>query len=87
MPSGVLDVLWTAVFLVGIALALYCLLTIHRSPYFSEVQKLKWLLFTLALPFLGPIAWILRSRAEKREAAQRPSPDTQDTQPPSNDAP
>ena len=40
MPSGVLDVLWTAVFLVGIALALYCLLTIHRSPYFSEVQKL-----------------------------------------------
>ena len=54
MPSGVLDVLWTAVFLVGIALALYCLLTIHRSPYFSEVLKLKWLLFTLALPFLGP---------------------------------
>ena len=58
MPSGVLDVLWTAVFLVGIALALR-----------------------------GPIAWIFRSRAEKREAAPRPSPDTQNTQPPSNDAP
>ena len=50
----VVDVVVTAVFLLGIGLALWGLLTVHRSPYFSEVQKLKWLLLVLFLPYLGP---------------------------------
>ena len=53
-------------------LALWGLLTVHRSPYFSEVQKLKWLLLVLFLPYLGPLAWILRRVVPSdAEAAQR----------------
>ena len=58
----VVDVVVTVVFLLGIGLALWGLLTVHRSPYFSEVQKLKWLLLVLFLPYLGPLLWILRVR-------------------------
>ncbi len=47
----VVDIVVTAVFLLGIGLALWGLLTVHRSPYFSEVQKLKWLLLLLFLLF------------------------------------
>lgn len=71
MVPAVAEALWSAVLLAGIGLGLYCLLTIHRSPYLGEVQKLKWLLFTLALPYVGPIAWIFRSRAEKQAASER----------------
>lgn len=67
----VVDIVVTAVFLLGIGLALWGLLTVHRSPYFSEVQKLKWLLLVLFLPYLGPLVWILRVRTERAEAAQR----------------
>lgn len=66
----VVDIVVTAVFLLGIGLALWGLLTVHRSPYFSEVQKLKWLLLVLFLPYLGPLVWILRVRTERAEAAQ-----------------
>ena len=45
----VVDIVVTAVFLLGIGLALWGLLTVHRSPYFSEVQKLKWLLLVPAV--------------------------------------
>ena len=47
--NAVLELVVTVVFLAGIALALLCLVTIHRNPYFSEVQKLKWLLLVLCL--------------------------------------
>ena len=56
----VVDVVVTVVFLLGIGLALWGLLTVHRSPYFSEVQKLKWLLLVLFLPYLGPLLWVFR---------------------------
>ncbi|MBF1678711.1 MAG: hypothetical protein HXO66_03435 [Rothia sp.] len=36
---AVLELVVTVVFLAGIALALLCLVTIHRNPHFSEVQK------------------------------------------------
>ena len=68
---AVLELVVTVVFLAGIALALLCLVTIHRNPHFSEVQKLKWLLLVLCLPYLGPLVWILRVRTERAEAAQR----------------
>ena len=68
---AVLELVVTVVFLAGIALALLCLVTIHRNPHFSEVQKLKWLLLVLFLPYLGPLVWILRVRTERAEAAQR----------------
>ena len=41
------------VFLAGVALALLCLVTIHRNPI-SEVQKLKWLL----LVFIACRMWV-----------------------------
>lgn len=70
--NAVLELVVTVVFLAGIALALLCLVTIHRNPYFSEVQKLKWLLLVLCLPYVGPMAWLLRARLERidRERAE-----------------
>lgn len=71
--NAVLELVVTVVFLAGIALALLCLVTIHRNPYFSEVQKLKWLLLVLCLPYVGPVAWLLRARLERidRERAEQ----------------
>lgn len=70
--NAVLELVVTVVFLAGIALALLCLVTIHRNPYFSEVQKLKWLLLVLCLPYVGPVTWLLRTRLERidRERAE-----------------
>ncbi|WP_314604743.1 PLDc N-terminal domain-containing protein [Rothia mucilaginosa] len=70
--NAVLELVVTVVFLAGIALALLCLVTIHRNPYFSEVQKLKWLLLVLCLPYVGPVTWLLRARLEciDRERAE-----------------
>ena len=70
--NAVLELVVTVVFLGGIALALMCLVTIHRNPYFSEVQKLKWLLLVLCLPYVGPVTWLLRARLERidRERAE-----------------
>lgn len=69
---AVLELVVTIVFLAGIALALLCLVTIHRNPHFSEVQKLKWLLLVLCLPYVGPVTWLLRARLERtdRERAE-----------------
>lgn len=63
--NAVLELVVTVVFLAGIALALLCLVTIHRNPYFSEVQKLKWLLLVLCLPYMGPVTWLMRARLER----------------------
>lgn len=70
---AVLELAVTVVFLAGIALALLCLVTIHRNPHFSEVQKLKWLLLVLCLPYVGPVTWLLRARMERidRERAEQ----------------
>lgn len=82
---AVLELVVTVVFLAGIALALLCLVTIHRNPHFSEVQKLKWLLLVLCLPYVGPVTWLLRARLERidreraeheRAARERGSADT-----------
>ena len=71
--NAVLELVVTVVFLTGIALALLCLVTIHRNPYFSEVQKLKWLLLVLCLPYVGPVTWLMRARLERidRERAEQ----------------
>ena len=43
------------------------------NPHFSEVQKLKWLLLVLCLPYVGPVTWLLRARLERidRERAEQ----------------
>ena len=46
-----------ALIFIWIASVLYCIFTVHRSPYFNEIQKLKWLLFILILPYFGALAW------------------------------
>ncbi|WP_421083775.1 PLDc N-terminal domain-containing protein [Rothia nasimurium] len=56
-----------AVLFLAVGMALYCVLTIHRQPHLSEVQKLKWLLFTFFVPIVGPVAYWLRLRADRRE--------------------
>lgn len=61
----------------GVALMLFCVLTIHRQPHLTELQKLKWLLFTLFLPFVGPLAYLLRLRADRRAGRLEPSSDSQ----------
>ena len=68
--NAVLELVVTVVFLAGIALALLCLVTIHRNPYFSEVQKLKWLLLVLCLPYVGPVTWLLLARLERIDREQ-----------------
>lgn len=55
------------VLFVSLGLALYCVLTIHRQAHLTEVQKLKWLLFTLFVPVVGPVAYWLRLRADRKE--------------------
>ncbi|MDO5750436.1 MAG: PLDc N-terminal domain-containing protein [Rothia sp. (in: high G+C Gram-positive bacteria)] len=67
----IIGYVYFSLIMVGAALMLFCVATIHRSPYFTEVQKLKWLLFVLILPYFGPLAWILRVRRERAEAAAR----------------
>lgn len=51
----------------AMGLAIFCVLTVHRQPHLSETQKLKWLLFTLFIPIVGPLAYWLRMRADRRE--------------------
>ncbi|MEX3610844.1 PLDc N-terminal domain-containing protein [Rothia sp. LK2588] len=64
----------TALFFIGLGLALYCVFTIYRNPHFNEIQKLGWLLLTLALPLVGPLAWLIRARAERKHIAAGGAP-------------
>lgn len=54
----------------SLAAALACLLTIHRQEHLTEAQKLKWLAFTLFLPLVGPLAYWLRIRADRKSQDQ-----------------
>ena len=66
-----------ALIFIWIASVLYCIFTVHRSPYFNEIQKLKWLLFILVLPYFGALAWFLRVHTGEKSARQpqtRPIP-------------
>lgn len=56
----------------SLTLALYCVFTIHRQSHLTEVQKLKWVLFTLFLPLVGPLAYWLRLRADRRQLSANP---------------
>ena len=60
-----------ALIFIWIASVLYCIFTVHRSPYFNEIQKLKWLLFTL-VRWHGFCACIARKRM--RPPQTRPIP-------------
>lgn len=53
--------------LLAITLALICIFTIHRQHHLTEVQKLKWVIFTLFLPIVGPTAYWLRLAQDRRE--------------------
>ena len=64
----------TALFFLGLGLALYCVFTIYRNPHFNEIQKLGWLLLALALPIVGPLAWLIRARAERKHIAAGGAP-------------
>lgn len=57
----------------SLALALYCVFTIHRQSHLTEVQKLKWVLFTLFLPIVGPLAYWLRLRADRQHPSASPN--------------
>ena len=57
---------YTALF-ASMGLALFCVATVHKQPHFTEMQKLKWVLFTVFVPIVGPIAYLLRLRSDKEE--------------------
>lgn len=57
---------YTALF-ASMGLALFCVATVHKQPHFTEMQKLKWVLFTVFVPIVGPIAYLLRLRSDKKE--------------------
>lgn len=63
----VFGVFFYAVLFVSMGLALFCVATVHRQPHLTEIQKLKWVLFTVFVPIVGPVAYMLRLRADKRE--------------------
>lgn len=54
----------------AMGLAIFCVLTVHRQPHLSETQRLKWLLFTLFIPIVGPLAYWLRMRTDRRERTE-----------------
>lgn len=56
----------------SLGLALYCVFTIHRQSHLTEIQKLKWVLFTLFLPLVGPLAYWLRLRADRQQLLAAP---------------
>ena len=60
--ANLLSYIILAVMGIAAALLLYCIFTIHKNPYFNEVQKLGWLLIALVCP----IVWIIRARLEKK---------------------
>ena len=62
-----------ALIFIWIASVLYCIFTVHRSPYFNEIQKLKWLLFILVLPYL--VRWRGSARASREKGCARRRPD------------
>lgn len=70
--SLVFQVLFTVVFVLGVVLALYCVLTIHKNPHVNQTEKLVWLLLALALPIFGPVAWISKMRMEKKYTQNNP---------------
>lgn len=72
-PISVFGWIFYPILCIAVVLALYCLFTIHRQPHFTEVQKLKWVLFTLFLPILGPMAYWLRLRSDRQEFPAQPS--------------
>ena len=53
-----------ALIFIWIASVLYC------------IQKLKWLLFILVLPYFGALAWFLRVHREKKDATAADQTDT-----------
>lgn len=64
---------------VALALALYCVFTIHKNPHFNELQKVGWLVLCLGLPIFGPLAWLTRARLEHKaqaDPARRRTPET-----------
>lgn len=66
------------VYVVPVALAVYALFDLYRSEPSERagVRPLVWVLAIVAVPVLGPIAWIFVSttrRAEARAAGPRPS--------------
>ena len=64
--SVALSWIFLGILTVSVALALYCVFTIYRNPYFNELQKIGWLLLCLGLPVFGPLAWISRAHYEKK---------------------
>lgn len=60
------------VLFLSLGLALYCVFTIHRQSHLTEIQKLKWVLFTLFLPLVGPLAYWLRLRADRQQLSASP---------------
>lgn len=71
-PVSMFGWIFYPVLFLSLALALYCVFTIHRQSHLTEIQKLKWVLFTLFLPLVGPLAYWLRLRADRQQLTASP---------------
>ena len=58
------DVVWSAVMLVPLVLAIAALVSLARSrASLTATQTLGWVLLILLIPLLGAIAWLVAGRA------------------------
>lgn len=62
VPSAY-DVVWGAVLLVSVVLAIIALFSLARSRgSLTGAQRLVWVLLILLIPLLGAIAWLVAGR-------------------------
>lgn len=56
------DFLWAGIIVALVALLVWALVSIYRSPL-DPREKLAWALVAFLLPIIGPIVWLVRSRS------------------------
>jgi ABC-type amino acid transport system permease subunit len=71
VPSAY-DVVWGAVMLVQVVLAIIALVSLARSRgSLTGAQTLVWVLLILLMPLLGAIAWLVAGRPRTAVPAAR----------------
>lgn len=64
------------VYVIPIALAIFALIDLARSlpEERAGIRPWAWAVFVVVLPVLGPVVWIIVSRALRSQSAARPAP-------------
>ncbi len=69
------DIVWSIVFIVGLALTIAALVSIaRRAKPLTATHALVWTLLAIFVPLLGPIAWLtIGRRASGAESFRAPA--------------